>query len=204
MSKIIGHRGFWDGDTLAQNTVEASLSAFSKGFGIELDIRASEDGTLGTGHDCWQIFEWGEVMSFPDRGFIAFHVKEKGLATKLYDITKQSNYLEYLIFGIPEEEMYLYMSLFGKEHVAFEYNAGDDFEKVFNCINENIWLSELGRNKIDKKELIILKSQGKKLYLVMPDAIKGDMILEGVRIMNFKDGLFEGICTDLPHIINNY
>jgi glycerophosphoryl diester phosphodiesterase len=204
MSKIICHRCDWNNNPLLQNTVEAALSAFSKGLGVELDIRASEDGTLGTGHDTYQIFDWKALMSFPDRGFIAFHVKEKGLATKLYDITKQSSYLEYLIFGIPEEEMSLYMSLFGKEHIAFEYTSGDNFEKVFNCQNENIWISELNRHQVGKKEMTILKSQGKKLYLVMPDAVGGDKILEGVRIMNFKDGLFEGIITDLPEIINNY
>jgi hypothetical protein len=202
-SKIFAHRGAWNKPE-DQNTTEAIKAAFLRGFNVEVDVRLNSEGKLVTGHDRAQIFDWDEIMAFSHNSFIAFHIKEKGLCNKLHELLEKYKYSEYLIFGVEEDEMDLYMSMFGKDKVAYEYFAGGDFEKAFNCRNNIIWLAELDKQMITKKEMIVLKSQGKKLYLVTQDCHAGDMILFGIRLMHLQEGILDGICTDNPAIINKY
>jgi len=201
--KIYAHRGLWNTKE-EQNTQEAIKDAFLKGFNVEVDVRLNSDRELATGHDRAQIFDWGEIMAFPQRSSIAFHVKEKGLCKKLYELVAKYKYLDYLVFGIDETEMDLYMSMFGRDRIAHEYFAGGDFEKAFNCRNNIIWIAELEGLAVTKKELIVLQSQGKKIYLVTQDCHAGDMVLFGIRLMQLQEGLIDGICTDNPSRINKY
>lgn len=203
INNIFAHRGLWRAP-IHENTGEAIIHAFLSGFDVEVDIRADKNGKLVTGHDKAQPFDWHLIMSCPQRKTIAFHVKEKGLCNKLHELVEDYKYLDYLVFGVDSEEMDLYMSMFGKDKVAFEYNAGDSFEEAFNCRNEIIWVAELDGKQLSKKELVVLKSQNKKLYVVTQDCHAGDMILFGVRIMQLHEGLIDGICTDNPEIINKY
>ncbi len=201
--KLFAHRGFWTTED-EQNTIHAVLRAFEEGFDVEVDIRLNKEGELVTGHDTPQVFNWGEVLRHPDRKMIAFHVKEKGLAKKLWDEIGHNEYIEFIIFGVSEEEMELYVKLFGYESIAFEYNAGDDFEKVFNCKNKVIWIAELDNKRITKKEIILLKSMKKIVYMVTQDCHGGDMVLFGVRLNMYAEGLIDGICSDNADVIHSY
>jgi len=202
-SKIFAHRGMWENES-EQNTVQAVLKAFLAGFNVEIDVRLNEDKALVTGHDKAQEFDWDEVMECPQRGIIAFHVKEKGLCTQLKGLIESVPYLDYLIFGVPEEEMDLYILFFGKDKVAFEYNAGDDFEKAFNCNNKILWVAELNGERLSAKEIIVLRNQDKKMYFVTQDCHQGDVVLIGIRLRMLQTGFIDGICSDNPLLLSTY
>jgi len=201
--KLFSHRGFWKEDS-QQNTTEAIIAAFSSGFDVEVDLRVNSSNELVVGHDIAQEIRWEEVLSCPKRKMIAFHVKEKGLANKIWDLIGDMDYLEYVIFGVSEEEMALYVGLFGYDSIAFEYNAGDDFSTVYESKNKIIWIAELDGKKVSKKELILLKSLDKIIYVVTQDCHAGDMLLFGIRINMYAEGFIDGICTDNPNVIKHY
>jgi len=202
--RIWAHRGIWNGDVTKQNTTEAVLNAFKAGFDVEIDIRLTKDGRLVTGHDLPREFDWQKVMSSRDRKAIAFHVKEDGLSSKLYSMIGGRDYLDFIIFGVSEAERKTYEGLFGKNSIAFEYNAGDDFEKVFNCTNHYIWIAELDGKRLTQKEIILLKNQNKHLYIVTQECHEGDLILMGIRLSQFHRDLLDGVCTDNPNLIYAY
>lgn len=217
MHKIIAHRGRWGEDVKNQNTEGAVFEALRLGFGVELDLRMSSLGELGTGHDVYQRFDFHQFNKWhvtlnAKSYYLALHVKEKGMVNEifsmLHSVIRTGVPLDYLIFGIEEEEYDEYVARFGADKIAYELYARDTdklLEKACTGDHKTIWLAEIDRNWFTDEEFQRLEASGKELILVTPEVVRSDCGKWSERVLSLMTDVFvQGVCTDLPLFFADY
>lgn len=106
---IIAHRGLWNAES-EKNTRSALTSAFSAGFGTELDVRDS-GSRLFIAHDmpensdnCWGLSEAVAAWRNMQRpGYLAIDLKACGMTEKLKTIISSDDRV--FCFGAPLPEL---------------------------------------------------------------------------------------------------
>ena len=223
MNRIIPHRGVWRKQE-EQNTLNAVFLALTNYSAVEIDIRQSPEGELGTGHDAYQPFEFWKIPTWhgalqKESYFIAFHIKEAGLAIKLQQVIKDiilsGMPLEYTIFGfhdLPNGERDAYEVFFDPKHLAAElysFPLASEINLAWSCTSDSkvIWMADLGDKPIPDEWFEKLEASGKELIMVTPECFTKRNIKAKFceRILSLMTDLtVHGVCTDQPEFFHEY
>lgn len=200
--KILSHRGYWQSKE-KQNTLEAFSSSFSRGMGIETDLR-DYLGQIIISHDLPK----SKPISFEDLLLnyisigdnsvaLALNIKSDGLQTHIYDLLKKYQIENYFVFDMSIPDTLGYM----KQELKF-FVRQSEFEKdpVFYEKSSGIWLdcfeSEWYSNELIKSHL----DNSKKVAIVSPELHKRNHIdfWNKLKMCNLAKSENILLCTDFP------
>jgi len=197
--EIISHRGNLDGTDKSENTTESFEKCFSRGFGIETDVR-DYSGKLVLSHDIGsidspEVNELFYILRKYPKQYIALNIKADGIGVLLRDLLNHNKISNYFAFDMSIPQMLEYRNMgikyltrqseLEKSPVLYEDAAG----VWLDAFQDDSWIDE---NTI-KNHLM----NGKKVCIVSPELHKRRFLEFWYRIKSYKTNDIM-ICTDYP------
>lgn len=205
--RLLAHRGLWRNES-EKNTLFGFKAAFSKGYGIETDIR-DRNGELVISHNppddsapllTEMLDLWKEAGSTP---LLALNIKADGLYLliedifKKYDIHKES----YFFFDSSVPEQYIYIKR--GYHI---FTRSSEFEPQISFYDESdgVWLDQFTECGHIERVLPQLLGSGKTISIISPELHGRDKVRLWAFLKEYQnfDNLI--LCTDLPEEAEEY
>jgi glycerophosphoryl diester phosphodiesterase len=211
---ILAHRAnIFGPNRQAENSLMAVRQCLDFGWGVEIDMRRSLEGSFYISHDDqrWSIKTdadayFSALRSFPKSTW-AINVKELGYEKEL---------LDYLIVQGVLGQVFLFdMELLEHAHgvtarklrsfspkVELAARASDRNESIENLLLVSeariTWLDEFDSLWITEDNISKLKSLGKRIFAISPEIHGFSLIEMERRWRQFIQWGIDGICTDYP------
>ncbi|MCE0493774.1 hypothetical protein [Vibrio salinus] len=202
--EIIAHRGVWQ-QPHEKNSIKAFEEALSSGFGIETDIRDSNQD-LVISHDIpdehaatfSQFLKL--VNEINSQVTLALNIKADGLEKKLQEyVSLQKIPHFYFDMSIPDTLSYV------RENLSY-YTRFSDIEETPALYSEatGVWLDSFYSNKLNEKMLLEFLQDNKLVALVSPELHGFEHSDYWTTLKTFinHNSNFKAkikLCTDHPH-----
>lgn len=153
------------------NTIER-LKTIPQKYGVEIDIRETQ-GELILNHEAFDTGDLldkylNEYVSGGHKGLIIFNIKEAGIESKVLELAKKYNILNYFLLDV--EAPYLYSaSRKGVKKIAVRYSEVEPIETLeyYKGYVDWVWIDTISELPLNKR--IVKKLQGFKTCLVCPE-----------------------------------
>ena len=206
--EILAHRGQWSSHE-DQNSLSALTRALESGFGVETDIRASDDDLI-IQHDAFPNKTKLKLKDFFDKyntikskGTLALNIKSDGIYGELQKLLKLYYINNYFVFDMSIPELIQYKKL--QLNVFYRKSMIEDCCAVESKFH-SVWLD---MNLNDKKFQHTLDS----LYKLMNLHEKTIIVSPELHGLSTRQELFSivkkvsdkgrlGVCTDHPEELN--
>lgn len=204
--KLLAHRGYWN-DTIAPNSYQSFIEAFSNGYGIETDFRDYE-GQLVISHDPPTKNNYVSADDFFSLAAqyptlpLAINIKADGLQQLVKNYLDKYTLTEYFVFDMSVPDMYRYAT------AGITYYTRQSELEPHPCLLEQakgIWLDAFTSQWYSTTELATILATGKQIAIVSAELHKRNYKLQWQMIKELKDNtenLF--LCTDLPNEAKQY
>lgn len=205
---ILAHRGYWR-KLSERNTEEALKKAFSKGYGIESDIR-DYDGKLVISHDlanknCMPAEElFKELAKYNNKLCFAINIKADGLGEELLKLLKGNNITNYFCFDMSVPQMIYYCE--NNFNVFARQSEYESEPLPLYKESQGVWVDAF-YNDIWVTEELISKhiKNGKKICLVSPELHSQPHLNFWKKLKSFNLDYSKVIlCTDVPDEANEF
>lgn len=163
--EILAHRGFPNRD----NSIDGLVSALSRGWGIETDVR-DHLGEIVISHD--PIVKATQVMHLEEllyvyhlnawEGTLALNIKSDGLAPKLAQIISQYEIKNYFFFDMSVPDHMTYLEKLTNFVRISEFEANNELAKL----SSGCWLDELKTPWVGEQELKEILATNKRVGIV--------------------------------------
>lgn len=202
---ILSHRGLWYKEA-ERNSCKAFERAFSKGFGIETDIRDYR-GNLVISHDIankrsmlldtlFQLY-----ISINKSLFIAINIKADGLQEKLKELILKYGIENYWVFDMAVPD--------ALQCISYEMNVftrESEYETIPSFYEESygVWMDEFESHWITWTKIDQHISRDKKVCIVSPELHKRTYldVWQGYKdyVTHYRQNTAERLflCTDYP------
>jgi len=212
---LLAHRGNVRGPAgRAENSLGLIREALGFGFGIETDIRRTDDGRFYISHDRQNCPEppladqhacsWCQSPDLP----IALNIKELGYEAELLAFLAGHGVLQQVFLFDMEmleqtqgETARLFRSLHPTVRLAARVSdrGGETIEQALSIeCAQIIWLDEFDSLWLRQPDIRRLKEAGKVLYAISPEIHGFPLEVAQRRWVEFAVWGVDGICTDWP------
>ena len=211
---ILAHRAYRDGcDPASENSLTAVEVCLRQGWGVEIDIRRSDDGQFYVSHDRTDHSDLNDAGIFCcairdlARVPVALNVKELGYERELLDLLARNQLLAKvflfdmeLIEETPGEAAHLFRCLSSEVQVAVR--VSDRREPVNRVLQPGmpkiVWLDEFDSLWVTREDIEALKLGSKRIYVISPEihGFAEEQMMQ--RWRDFSEWGVDGICTDYP------
>ena len=211
---ILAHRGNINGPNRdTENTYPAFARALALGFGLEIDLRRSADGTFYLNHDPITDVSGRELSCFAElferyrQNVIAVNVKELGYEADLIRLQKTGAFgavsfyfdFELLQPQSPGAAQSKIRALPGGQSVRLAARISDRGESVDRCMAvpaQVVWADEFDKFWITADHLRRMKDAGRSVYVISPELHGFSRQEQIARWREIGDWGIDGICTD--------
>ena len=199
---MIAHRGHWWPFRSKQNTLPALLEALDAGYGIETDVRRSQNGMLVLAHDPEQVngaiplIEFlGKVKRGPEVLPLLFDIKEPEVVRELaltlerFFLLGQSYLFDFELVSAQVPEVFRLQCL---------QRRSDRYEPhiQYGPTKAGIWLDQFDSDWVTSTTLELEGPSNRNVFLVSSELHGRAIDLAKVRSWEKATG----ICTDIPHL----
>ena len=164
-AKIVAHRGWFDEETVKENTLESFDSAFKNNiWGIEFDIRWTKDHIPVLCHDDTTFRVWDKNITIKDINFVDLRSQLPGIPT-LEEVVEK--YGKKLFFFIELKSVdYTYIEIYKEklQEILTPLDAGKDFSFLalsiepvlkFNCFEPCFYFLVAETNTLEMSQLAL-------------------------------------------------
>ena len=209
MSKmnIISHRGYWK-EKNEQNTLASFKKSFQSGFGVETDIRDSQN-ELVISHDIASgddllLKDFFELYSeVGDNLPLAINVKSDGLQDRLLTLLKNYNVHNYFVFDMSVPDHYVYSK---KNIKSFTRHSEIEPHPPLLKESKGVWLDQFIDDWVSVEVIERYIEMDKDVCIVSPELHGRDYnkAWEKYSKVTFDSKNSIYICTDFPHLAKEY
>jgi glycerophosphoryl diester phosphodiesterase len=202
--RILAHRGLWEKRAEA-NSREAILQAFNEGFGIETDLRSTDDGKIILCHDAVcpdpdpPTLEWllEAHSSISPLSILALNIKADGLHTLIKNQLSSLDDNQYFLFDMSVPDLLSGASTGLRQYGRASCYENPDLLASYIC---GLWVDCFDDTFPNLDNIQALASSWEKLAFVSPE-------LHGRSHQSFWQTLKASgttvqdkamLCTDLP------
>ena len=201
-SSIIAHRGFWSTPD-EKNSSIAFKRAFSKGYGVETDLRDLK-GEIVISHNMPE----GQEIKFEDLvkmlngrpNTLALNIKADGIYDSVFKILNKYDVENYFTFDMSIPDLVC----------QTQYENVNVFTGMSDILNEpilldrctGVWLDSFYTDWYSEIEIESILSKNKKLCVVSPELHGRQHIDVWKLIKPYIDEIC--VCTDLPEAAEEY
>lgn len=205
--RLLAHRGLWKNES-EKNTLYGFEAAFSKGYGIETDIR-DRNGELIISHNppddsapllTEMLDLWKGAESTP---LLALNIKADGLYLIIEDIFQK--------YGIKKENYFFFDSSVPEQYIYIKrgyniFTRSSEFEEKISFWEQSsgVWLDQFTDCDHIANVLPELIDSGKFISVVSPELHKRDKMEIWKLIRQYKDCGNLILCTDTPEEAEEY
>ncbi len=199
---ILAHRGDWTRKE-EQNTSLAFERAFSRGRGVELDVRQYNEEILIThDHSSDPRFLLRDVLkSLPRECWLAVNIKEDGLAEPLHQLFRQSGHQNWFAFDMSIPDMRPYMKL-----KLPTFTRRSEVENgIWEAQCQGVWLDAFEGEWYPDSLLEDLRRRGLRVAVVSPE-LHGrphQELWNRLKALNDRENPFM-LCTDFPEQADHF
>jgi len=202
MIEIIAHRGLWKSEN-EKNSLQAFQSALDKGFGIEIDVRdsnnklvVSHDIPIGCEINLSTVLDYYSLNKF--ESYLALNIKSDGLHQNILQYIKEYNLKNYFVFDMSIPDTILYLNMGIKTYIR-----ESEYENYPLLVSKSsgIWLDQMLENSYSQNWLIEKINLCSNLCFVSPELHKREYLsfwhaLKSAKLFNNVNKIM--ICTDHP------
>jgi glycerophosphoryl diester phosphodiesterase len=215
---VIAHRAYRSGiDRGRENKVEAIAESFSRGWGVETDIRRSPQGAFYLSHDesiCTQENDARELCGQIRKlapPIVALNIKELGYERELISFLEAQAVTDRvflfdmeLLEGKPGCTASIYRALHPTIKLASRCSdRSEPLERALMCPQTSVvWADEFDSLWLTKDDVESLKQAGKSVFAISPEIHGFSIDDRNRRWSEFRQWGVDGVCTDYPEDLN--
>ena len=179
------------------NTISA-LEKLPISYGVEIDLRGAQNGTVYIAHDPFTIGENFETyLKHYTHGTIILNIKSERIEFKVLELIKKYGISKYFFLDSSFPMIHT-LATNGESKVALRYSEfeGIDTLQVMKGRVDWIWVDCFTKLPIDYDLFLQFKKMGYKLCLVSPELQGRDADIENYKTyLEAQEVEFDAICT---------